>query len=110
MCQPHFPVEHDSVILAVNLAAHVVAQIPTHVRAVFVSALVSVFVFLVQVVARRGVVQSAHHERLRLAHVQGRSDKVKTVLFSLGEVVARQVHIHVQNREQVEPIGECQQL
>jgi hypothetical protein len=84
MCQPNFPVEHESVILVVNLAAHVVAQIPTYVRAVFVSALVSVFVFLVQVVASRGVVQSAHHERLRLAHVQRRSDRVKTVLFSLG--------------------------
>jgi len=36
-CQPNFPIERDSVILVVNLAIQILAQIPTHLPVIFVS-------------------------------------------------------------------------
>jgi len=52
---PNFPIEHDSVILVVNLATHVVAEILTQVLVVFVSVSFQVFVFLVQALLSREV-------------------------------------------------------
>jgi hypothetical protein len=48
ICRPNFPIEHDLVILVVNLATRVGAQIPTQKLVVFVPTSVQAFVFLRQ--------------------------------------------------------------
>jgi hypothetical protein len=82
-CQPNFPVEHDSVNLVVDLATSVVAQIPTHVREIFVLASVQDFVFLVQALTNReAVVRCVPHGlltpvRVAWLEIQGHSELAK---------------------------------
>ena len=72
-CLPNCRIEHDLVNLAVHLATTCAAQVATYVQVVFVS----VFVFLVQVLTSREVVQqSAHHEQLTLVQIEQAHDSM----------------------------------